>query len=448
MASSGIPVKSGHVHLPAPNIVRPQTGPRSLVPLLPALLMFYAALLPQEVRLSIAGQVIYSFRAVSLLMLPWLINSISRGRYPFRGADLFIFAAIGWMMISFCAFYGLGEGFSRAIGLVLDVITPYLIARLSIRSYADFRRFLVYIAPGLLAAGLSMMVESLTHRQLVRPLAASIFGPLPFFENGQAVAQAKDFNVIRLGLLRAAGPFSHPILAGLFMASFLPLFINSSLRGWPRKAGIVAGVMAVFSVSSAGFVSFAITGLLLGFERFKNNVSGIGWRTFIFTVFSFLLLLQVASQNGVVSIIVRYTLDPATGWFRQLIWEYGSRSVAKHPWFGIGLTDYERLSWMINSIDNHWLLLAIRHGYITPVALLLGCLIAMISLGQVVPHLSKVERKLGIAISVSLFGMVMLAFTTSYFGGTLTWFMMLIGIVMALGDRRILKSQSRAQKAE
>lgn len=60
MASSGIPVKSGHVHLPAPNIVRPQTGPRSLVPLLPALLMFYAALLPQEVRLSIAGQVILS----------------------------------------------------------------------------------------------------------------------------------------------------------------------------------------------------------------------------------------------------------------------------------------------------------------------------------------------------------------------------------------------------
>lgn len=138
-------------------------------------------------------------------------------------------------------------------------------------------------------------------------------------------------------------------------------------------------------------------------------------------------VLQVASERGLISILIRYTLDPQTGYFRQLIWEYGSLSMAKHPWFGIGFTDYERLPWMVNSIDNHWLLLGIRHGYITPICILTASIFAIYEVARQSARAGEVDRKMLLGLNVGLVGLVLSAFTTSYFGGLLTWFMMLIG---------------------
>lgn len=418
--------------MPGARVLRRRQGENTFALLLPMVLLVYSTLLPQEVRISVAGQVIYPYRAVTFLLLPWLLSRIATGRMPFRLADLWVFGAVAWMIVSFCAFYGLGDGITRGGALAYDVIAPYLIARTGIRNLQDFRRLLIIVAPGLMAAGFSMMIESVTHRQLIRPIAAAIFGPLPYFEGGQAVSAAKDFNVVRLGLLRASGPFSHPILAGLFMASFFPIYLNASIKKWPYLFGIIASVFAIFSVSSAAFLSLMLSGIFLGYDYLLKFLRGVGWRFFIFTFSTFLLFVEMASQNGVMPIIIRYTLDPATGWYRQLIWEYGTRSIERHPWFGIGFTDYERLPWMINSIDNHWLLLGVRHGYITPVFFFIGCLVAVISLAQASARFNKYDGKLARAIVFSLVGIVLLAFTTSLFGGILTWFFVLLGVSLTI----------------
>lgn len=439
MASSSMPLTGRHPSPPSLRAANLRQGATSLTHLLPIAILLYSTLLPQEIRVSVAGQVIYPYRAVTFLLLPWLLTLIVSGRVPFRLADSWMFAGVTWMVVSFVAFYGLGAGISRGGALAFDVIAPYLLARICIRNFQDVRRLLVIAAPGLFVVGISMMLESVSHRQIVRPIAAAVFGPLPYFESGQAASSAKDFNVVRLGLLRAAGPFSHPILAGLFMASFLPLFFNSALRKWPYKLGIVASLFAIFSVSSAAFLSFIITGILLGYDWLQNHVRGIGWRLFIFTLSALLLFLQMASENGVMPIIIRYTLDPATGWFRQLIWKYGTLSMDKHPWFGIGFTDYERLPWMINSIDNHWLLLGVRHGYIAPICFMAASLGAIYHLSHASSTLNNADGKLARGVVFSLVGLVLSGFTTSYFGGTLTWFIMLIGIAYSLSGQSARK---------
>lgn len=439
MASSSMPLTGRQSAPPPRRAANLRQGTSAIARLLPILLLMYSTLLPQEVRVSVAGQVIYPYRAVALILLPWLLNRIISGRLPFRPADLWLFGGVTWMVVSFVAFYGIGEGISRGGALAFDVIAPYLIVRVCIRDFQDLRRFLVIFAPGLFLAGASMMIESVTHRQFVRPMASAIFGPLPYFENGQAASSAKDFNVIRLGLLRATGPFSHPILAGLFVGSFLPLFFNSGLRKWPYVIGLIASLFAIFSVSSAAFLSFIITGVLLGYEWLQDRLRGIGWKFFIFSISAFLLLVDNASQNGVMPIIIRYTLDPATGWFRQLIWEYGTRSMDKHPWFGIGFTDYERLPWMINSIDNHWLLLGVRHGYIAPICFFMASIFAIYCLSDASGRLQGIDRKLARGVVFSLVGLVLSGFTTSYFGGTLTWFITLIGIAYSLSGHSTRK---------
>lgn len=435
MASSGIPLTERQIALsPAHAAIRPK-GVSDTALLLPAVLLLYSTLLPQEIRISLAGQVIYPYRAVAFVMLPLLLNRIATGRMPFRPADLWMFAGVTWMVVSFCAFYGLADGIRRGGALAFDVIAPYLIARMSVRSLQDVRRLLIFAAPGLLLAGVAMMVESVSHRQLVRPFAAAIFGPLFYYENGQAVATAKEFNVVRLGLLRAHGPFSHPILAGLFLASFLPIYLNSAIKKWPYVFGMTASLFAIFSVSSAAFLSIIISGILLGYDRLQAYIGGVGWRFFVFTLFTFLLAVEIASQNGVLPILIRYTLDPQTGYYRQLIWEYGMRSIANHPWFGIGFTDYERLPWMITSIDNHWLLLGVRHGYIAAICIFMSPLAGILSLAKTSSYLGKNDGVLAKAIIFSLTGLIISAFTTSFFGGMQTWFFMLVGISLSLADR-------------
>lgn len=440
MASSGISLTERQMPLPHAHGARRRKAENTFVLLLPAVLLLYSTLLPQEVRFTIAGQVIFPYRAVSFVLLPWLLNRIATGRMPFRPTDLWMYAGVAWMVISFCAFYGLTEGVRRGGALAFDMLIPFLIVRLCVRNFQDARRLLIIAAPGLLFAGALMMVESVTHRQLVRPFASAIFGQLPYFENGQAVSTAREFVVVRLGLLRSHGPFSHPILAGLFMASFFPLYLNSSVRGWPFVFGLIASLCAIFTVSSAAFVSFIISGLLLSYDRIQVYLHGIGWRFFVFAISVLILFVEMSSQNGVVSIIIRYTLDPQTGFFRQLIWEYGTQSIAEHPWFGIGFTDYERLAWMVNSIDNHWLLLGIRHGVIVPFCILMACLVAIINLSQRSSALSKSDGKLARAFVFSLVGMVFLGFTVAFFGGTLIWFCMLLGIATSLSkDEFIFK---------
>ncbi|WKL39822.1 O-antigen ligase family protein (plasmid) [Sinorhizobium meliloti] len=82
-----------------------------------------------------------------------------------------------------------------------------------------------------------------------------------------------------------------------------------------------------------------------------------------------------SNQTPVKFYISHFTFDAQTGWYRLAIWEFGSASVLNHPILGIGLTEYARPSWMGSaSVDNFWLLIAIRHGIPAVVLMLGSCL--------------------------------------------------------------------------
>jgi O-antigen ligase len=45
-----------------------------------------------------------------------------------------------------------------------------------------------------------------------------------------------------------------------------------------------------------------------------------------------------------------------------VIFEYAWRSIENHPWLGVGTGDWARPAWMHSSIDNFYLVTAVRHG--------------------------------------------------------------------------------------
>lgn len=400
--------------------------------ILPLLLLFYSLLLPTEMRIDIAGQTLFAPRIVALLIMPWVIFRTIRKGAPFRFFDFWVFAGSIWMVLSFIIYYDVSTGLVRGGALALDILAPYVIARICITNKTDLRRLLIWMLPGIVAAGLVMMVESVSHRLFLRPAMAEIFGALPLYRDGAVIGTYQSASEIRIGLQRSPGPFSHPILAGLFMASMLPLFATSGLRGWPLWIGIAAGFFAIFSVSSAAFLALMLTLGLLAYDWLQRRVEVLNWRYFTIGGLSLIAAIQIFANSGLFGIIGRFTLNPQTAGYRQLIWEYGWRSVANHPVIGIGYTDYERSAWMLPTVDNHWLLLAIRHGILTPLCFGIFCVWCIWRLAQLSLRLSETDRRLYVGMAIALFVLASMAFTVDMFGSMRFWFYGLLGIAASL----------------
>ncbi len=405
---------------------------RSINSILPVVLLACASLLPQEIRITIAEQSIYPWRAVCLLLTPWILVGLASGKMQLRPADLLMFLGSLWTVLSFIVIYGLAKGVVSGGALAVDIILPYLIARLCIRDADDVRRVLVVIAPLALFAGLSMMVEAISHTPIIKPLAASVFGRLVRYEDGVAVGQATGFVDYRLGLFRASGPFNHPILAGIFLAALLPLYWSSGLKKWPFYAGVAASFLAFFSVSSAAIFALALGIGLLAFDLSRKYAAFLTWRLMFALASIALVFGQIASEKGLSSLLIRLSLNPATGFFRRLIWRYGWISVEKNPWFGIGFKEYARQAWMVASVDNYWLLLAMRHGLIVAIAFLATTVAAIYSLSRLSLQVSERDRRLYVGLAIAVFILAIAGFSVALFGSLASWYYMLLGICLSL----------------
>lgn len=386
--------------------------------LLPLLLVFYSfLLLPPEVEITIFGVNLPSYRiALLAVSVPALWRSMQRRVAPLQFIDVTIIIVGFWTLVSFTVNYGFEVGMVRGLGILIDTVLPYFVARTSIRTLDELRYFLILVLPALLFAGFFLVLESLVGRILLRPAFASIFGTPDVFVGGEAAGALALTTEYRIGLMRAVGPFPHPILAGIAMIGFLPLYYFSGLRSWPLIAGVVISLTGFFSLSSAAFLALILSVGVITIYHVKAYIPRISWWTISGLLAVLLGTLHMASKNGIVPIVARFTLTPHTAMYRMSIWEHGSTSVEKHPWFGIGYRQWERPSWMGESVDAHFLLLAMRHGLIVPIVMLAGVIYGLFKLGTIIPHLSPKDRIFCIGLNICVVIFVMVGQTVNYFG--------------------------------
>ena len=274
--------------------------------------------------------------------------------------------------------------------------------------------------------------EAVSGQLIIKPFFADIFGALPAYQDGNAVGIREGRQQFRLGLLRASGPFSHPIHFGTFLVTILPLFFYSGLRKWPLYFGVIAGALTFFSLSSATFLGLALFAGAALYDKFQRMIANISWKTFFIVAGLMLLVVQIGSEGGVLRVLIRSTLDPQTGYFRLLIWEHASRSVELHPWFGIGFTEYARPGWMPPTIDSYWLSMAVRHGLVTSILFLVVLSTTIVSLIMCNSRMRGADSRIMFGVIITLALVWLLAFTVSYFGGVLTWVLILFGIGVSL----------------
>lgn len=423
-----------HFRLPT---VRPVAARQVTVSIWPIVIVIYATLLPREVRFDFSGLEFYVDRIALMLTLPWVIYKISQRAIRFVLPDWLVLISGVLLVVSMTKVYGLARALPSGGALAFDSVAGYYLARISFRSLDDIRRALIVTAPGFLLAGASVMVESISHRFIVRPFFMSIFGSISYAGGGVDVVLDQLRYDVRGGLLRAYGPWPHPIIAGLHLATLLPVYWMSGVRGWPRLLGILAAFMAIFTVSSAALLALALAIIFISYDALTHRVRGLSWGYFFLAAGIAAAIIQAMVGGGVVGVLTRYaTLDSSTAYFRQAIWEFGSQSVWAHPWFGIGLEAYERPDWMLTqSVDNHWLLWAMRYGLPAAAAIFGATIISVIALANSSTRATPVDARFFRGIAMSMAVLILMMWTVTLQGGTLTWFTLLLGGCVACAQR-------------
>ncbi len=373
---------------------------------------------------------LYASRVILLAMvLPCLAKWIGGASGRIRASDIALLLFCLWSVLSLVVVHGPEFAVKPAGILFVETMGAYLVARCYIRDADDFfnmARMLFRVVAFLFPFAL---LEALTGRNVLLEFFAAI---LPSFPNAG--------NDMRAGLWRAQVVFEHSILFGICAASALALthlVLGRRIPLFQRwlKTGLV-GATALLSLSSAPIAAIAVQAVLMMWNALFGK-SRYCWK-FLWCVAlaAYLAVLFGSNQSPVQFYISKFTFEPATGWHRLLIWEYGSASVLNHPLFGIGFEDWARSSWMTSSVDMFWLLTAMRFGI--PGALLMALCFFAVFLG--VSFRKGLDERLvayRTAYLIMMMAFFLVGWTVHYYGTAYLWFIFLLGSGVWLLDVRI-----------
>ncbi len=374
---------------------------------------FIVTLLP--VKPLIGGQRMDPERLFLLVaFLPFAIRMLSgrAGRLTMVDAGMVLFNI--WLLISFLVNHGTSQ-LSYAISQVLELAGGYMAGRVLVRSVAEYQRFVRYFLITLAVMLPFGLIELFTSHMLLSEILGKV---LP-------VVQANG--AVRYGLTRVQVVFPHAILYGLYcsiaLSSVYFVYRARPFRMW-TGLGLVF-VTTLMSLSSAPMLSIILqTGLIVW-----NKITRGAWATLAGLFGAAVAILQLFSNRGpVVFFIETMTLDPQTGWWRIYIWNWGTFNVMQHPLFGIGLNDWVRPKWMISaSVDNFWLLIAMRNGLPALVFLLSAVLVHLVLVIRA-RNLTEAGKDVRLGYALTLIGLIFLLTTVHVWDEVATFVFFFFGI--------------------
>lgn len=188
-------------------------------------------------------------------------------------------------------------------GYAYNAIGIYFFFRFYLTGLDDIITILKVTALLILPLAISMLVEKSTGRNIF-----SVFGGVP------------EVTMLRDGTLRCQGPFRHPIIAGTFGATLMPLMMGLFLKdkGFRLLAitGIISATIITVTSGSSGPAMAFLFGII-GFAMwpFRNNMRLIRWGI-LFTIIG----LHIYMKDPVWFILERISdITGGGGWHRSQI---------------------------------------------------------------------------------------------------------------------------------
>ncbi|MDX2132721.1 MAG: hypothetical protein SFY69_11790 [Planctomycetota bacterium] len=299
------------------------------------------------------------------------------------------------------------------LGMTFDTVGLYFLMRVLLRTRADIVRAIVGFVLAAAPVCAFFALEKSTGRNMF-----SVFGGVP------------AVTAIREGRLRCQGAFSHPIIAGCFWASVLPLMgVLWFAHGWLRLAGLVgiACVLAIvfFCASSTPVAGVLAAGIGAAFYVLRRRMFAVR-----LAAGALLVLLHFVMEAPVWHLISRVSLaQGSTSYFRFRLIDSAIHRFDE--WALIGTSSTAHWFWGAQDITNHYILEGVRGGALSLMLFIAIIAVAFAMVGRV--RMSTEGQRLPTffvwALGVSLFVHCINFLGVSYFGqAPLVWFFTLAAV--------------------
>ncbi len=255
----------------------------------------------------------------------------------------------------------------QQIGSVgIEFLGGYAVGRAYIRTQEDF----IALCRALIVIVLCTLPFSLHETFTGRPLIVEYLNKIPGMRTVDVVTIEG-----RLGLERVQSAFAHPIHYGLFCSvAFSLCFV--ALKG---MLGNMRRTVTAFLVAFCGFLALssgALTAIAFQFAliiwaAMFSNFKGRWW--LLVGIFAFgYVVVDLLSNRSPIKVFMSYaTFSAHNAYWRAQIFEWGVanvlgssvKGIIGSPIVGIGLNDWIRPHYMYSgSMDNFWLVMAVRYG--------------------------------------------------------------------------------------
>lgn len=428
-ASPSLPAHPVRRRTPAPRAAQHEATSGWLSPLrTPKLVLLWtlSLILPTAASFYVGDLRVTLYRIILLAVFVPCLGMLLTGRAGrLRLSDVLMALWVSWTALTFAVNHGFGAGVRSGGIYVVEGLGAYLLARCFIRDAQAFRAFASLLCVVILGLLAFVTFEALTGYNVFRDL----FG-------GRAYTTRARFD-----LYRAEGPFPHSILLGVFCAAGFGLAFYALARDdrWRPmrlvRSGLI-GVATFMSVSAGPVMGLMVAGGIAVWDRLTRTVLHRWWILAGGGV-ALWFLVGLLSERPLMRVLAHYTAFSAhTGYYRISIWEYGLGNVRENPLFGIGFHDWDRATWMAaESVDNFWLLVAMRHGVPAVMALLAAVVLIAWNLARL-KNLGPGIQRLRMAWMSTIIGLSVAAFTVHLWEQVFVLFTFLIGAGVWMLDPR------------
>lgn len=302
------------------------------------------------------------------------------------------------------------------LGFAFESLGFYFFFRSQIREWKDVDFIIASCIWISIPVAFFFLVEWSTGRNLF-----ALFGGVPLITD------------IREGRLRCQGAFSHPILAGCFWVSLIPLIVCQWWKSRQKRplvmVGIVCCLLIVLACSSstpmAGVV-FALFGGSLFFVR--NHLRLIRWGVLIL-----LIVLHFVRDMPAWHLVSRVNIiGGSTGWHRYHLMDAAIRNFWEWALWGTSSTAH--WGYGLNDVTNQYILEGVRGGVLSLSFFIAVLAIAFGKVGRLwrAVQSDRYALYLSWALGVSLFVHCMNFIAVSYFGQIYLIFFLLLAMIGSL----------------
>lgn len=397
---------------------------------LPAVVGVYLILLLVPATLGAGSFALTGPRVLLLaLFIPMMADLFSgkSGRvYP---VDYLFFLSMLWATVALFA-NNPDKAVQNAGSTAAEFLGGYMLGRTYIRSPEAFIaviRFCFKIVLVSIPFGVLEMMDG-------RALWPDLFNRLPAFRGWPDVS-----NPPRMGLERVQVFFAHPIHYGLFCSLFVALFflgLRPSLTLGKRLFMTGIALLGTFmALSSAPLLSSVLQiGLIIWAYIFRNMKTR--WWLLLVPFALMYVTIDVLSNRTPIKVLMSYaTFSPHNAYYRAIINQWGMINVWQNPILGLGLRDWIRPSFMHHgSVDNFWLVIAMRYGIPGFVLLALGYADAVIRVGRAKISEASPVKDLRQAWTITMVGMSFVLYTVHVWTSVYSFIFFLIGAALWIPD--------------